>query len=328
MSSCTCFHCAVCLDDRFQLLVTPAGIPGRAPVARGIDAGKVGLEPIELICERGELFEHGSEGTGHEVPVTAPFCPASRRIPARLSPGGAQDHRPEGRRHRRVRAGNLLARDGSMRVPNIDLDPGSTAGAARAVTHRAIAHSGSPTISLTRLAWFDANGDGRIDPRGQAPVATRRCWSRPTRSTFRRTRAPPALSSTAARPSRASRPAPPRHCRQTRLGPNGLSRRTSATGRRRTRPRSPPRHRAGWPMPSPPQPVRRRRRSPSPERRAGQGSDRVRLAAVDEALDTPGSDRRLLGELVEHLVELVAAEPVRHRARHRRERVVLGGSGG
>lgn len=52
-----------------------------------------------------------------------------------------------------------------MRVPNIDHDAGSPPGQARAVVSSKLPHSAAPSISLTRLAWFDANGDGRIDTR-------------------------------------------------------------------------------------------------------------------------------------------------------------------
>jgi hypothetical protein len=46
--------------------------------------------------------------------------------------------------------------------------------------------------------------------------------------------------------------------------------------------------------------------------------------AVDERLDPARPEGRLLGERVEHAVEVVVAEPIRHRSGHRRERVVLG----
>lgn len=56
-----------------------------------------------------------------------------------------------------------------MHVPNIERDAGSPTSAPRAAvrsaTNAALIHSVAPTISLTRLAWFDANGDGRIDTR-------------------------------------------------------------------------------------------------------------------------------------------------------------------
>lgn len=52
-----------------------------------------------------------------------------------------------------------------MRVPNIDHDAGSPTDRARVVTNSRLPHSAAPSISLTRLAWFDANGDGRIDTR-------------------------------------------------------------------------------------------------------------------------------------------------------------------
>jgi hypothetical protein len=52
-----------------------------------------------------------------------------------------------------------------MRVLNIDHDAGSPPAAPRAATSAAAARSSSTGISLTRLAWFDANGDGRIDTR-------------------------------------------------------------------------------------------------------------------------------------------------------------------
>ena len=51
-----------------------------------------------------------------------------------------------------------------MRVLNIDHGTGRPPVTARAVSNR-VAHSPAPTISLTDVAWFDANGDGRIDPR-------------------------------------------------------------------------------------------------------------------------------------------------------------------
>ena len=62
-----------------------------------------------------------------------------------------------------------------MNVPNIDQGPGSvrtlaraTDGGAPAPPEQAVAPprpAPQPGISLTRLAWFDVNGDGRIDPR-------------------------------------------------------------------------------------------------------------------------------------------------------------------
>jgi hypothetical protein len=52
-----------------------------------------------------------------------------------------------------------------MRVPNIDHDAGISTGQARAAVSSKLAHPAAPSISLTRLAWFDANGDGRIDTR-------------------------------------------------------------------------------------------------------------------------------------------------------------------
>jgi hypothetical protein len=76
----------------------------------------------------------------------------------------------------------MLARDGGMNVPNITQSLGSVATLARAeapteaASHPASAPavatstgtpigSGSNGVSLARLAWFDVNGDGHIDPR-------------------------------------------------------------------------------------------------------------------------------------------------------------------
>jgi hypothetical protein len=77
----------------------------------------------------------------------------------------------------------MLARDGGMNVPNIRQDPGSVTALPRAVADgatdaglraesalrgRSSAHSAPSTVSFTRLAWFDVNGDGHIDPRSMA----------------------------------------------------------------------------------------------------------------------------------------------------------------
>ncbi len=57
-----------------------------------------------------------------------------------------------------------------MNVPNIAQGAGVTTipsaqtGGDSAPVARAVASS-EPTVSLTRLAWFDTNGDGDIDPR-------------------------------------------------------------------------------------------------------------------------------------------------------------------
>ena len=76
----------------------------------------------------------------------------------------------------------MLARDGGMNVPNIGQGLGSVTtfpptlagsesaapGADAVGTGPASAAAGSPNTSPTRLAWFDVNGDGRIDPRNAA----------------------------------------------------------------------------------------------------------------------------------------------------------------
>jgi hypothetical protein len=81
----------------------------------------------------------------------------------------------------------MLARDGGMNVPNITQSLGSVATLGRAeapaevASHSQVAAASSarataspglgPTggdsygISLARVAWFDVNGDGHIDPR-------------------------------------------------------------------------------------------------------------------------------------------------------------------
>jgi len=74
----------------------------------------------------------------------------------------------------------MLARDGGMNVPNISQAPGSVAlpvrtdatgeNVALPRAHRSgsdpgTGRPGRGVVSFTRLAWFDANGDGRIDPR-------------------------------------------------------------------------------------------------------------------------------------------------------------------
>jgi hypothetical protein len=76
----------------------------------------------------------------------------------------------------------MLARDGGMNVPNITQSLGSVATPARAeapteaaappasapaaaAPSGASTGSGSNGVSLARLAWFDVNGDGHIDPR-------------------------------------------------------------------------------------------------------------------------------------------------------------------
>jgi hypothetical protein len=73
----------------------------------------------------------------------------------------------------------MLARDGGMNVPNIGQGPGSVttlprdvaSGETAAPNAGASAHTPAPSpatapaISFTRLAWFDANGDGNIDSR-------------------------------------------------------------------------------------------------------------------------------------------------------------------
>jgi hypothetical protein len=73
----------------------------------------------------------------------------------------------------------MLARDVSMNVPNIGQGLGSVttfpptlAGSESAApvadavgTGPASTAAASPNVSPTRLAWFDVNGDGRIDPR-------------------------------------------------------------------------------------------------------------------------------------------------------------------
>lgn len=77
----------------------------------------------------------------------------------------------------------MLARDGGMNVPNIRQDPGSVTALPRAAAdgeriagqqtaaaarEPAGGHSAPPSVAFTRLAWFDVNGDGRIDPRSAA----------------------------------------------------------------------------------------------------------------------------------------------------------------
>ena len=71
----------------------------------------------------------------------------------------------------------MLARDGGMNVPNITQSLGSVATLPRAeapdasTAPRAVAAAppaaagASSGVSLARLAWFDVNGDGHIDPR-------------------------------------------------------------------------------------------------------------------------------------------------------------------
>ena len=74
----------------------------------------------------------------------------------------------------------MLARDGGMNVPNISQVPGSVTTLPRTVVASdavapqpasagEIGRAGhvSPTanVSFARLAWFDVNGDGEIDPR-------------------------------------------------------------------------------------------------------------------------------------------------------------------
>jgi hypothetical protein len=76
----------------------------------------------------------------------------------------------------------MLARDGGMNVPNITQSVGSVATLPRAEAPTAAASppalapgaagpgagtsgAGSYAVSLARLAWFDVNGDGHIDPR-------------------------------------------------------------------------------------------------------------------------------------------------------------------
>jgi len=70
-----------------------------------------------------------------------------------------------------------------MNVPNIRQDPGGVTALPRAVgdgeahagqqevaaaREHAGTRSGAPSVSFTRLAWFDVNGDGHIDPRSAA----------------------------------------------------------------------------------------------------------------------------------------------------------------
>jgi hypothetical protein len=77
----------------------------------------------------------------------------------------------------------MLARDGGMNVPNIRQEPGGVTALPRAVgdgeshagqqtvaaaREHAATRSGAPSVSFTRLAWFDVNGDGHIDPRSAA----------------------------------------------------------------------------------------------------------------------------------------------------------------
>ena len=79
----TCRHSRVRLDDRLQLLLAPARVAGRAPVARGVDAGQVGLEPIELIGERSRAVRT----SGRRVPA-APRAPGSKIRTSRISAQG------------------------------------------------------------------------------------------------------------------------------------------------------------------------------------------------------------------------------------------------
>jgi hypothetical protein len=76
----------------------------------------------------------------------------------------------------------MLARDGSVNVPNIGQGLGSVPtfpptlagsetaapGADAVGAGPASAEAGRPNAPPTRLAWFDVNGDGRIDPRNAA----------------------------------------------------------------------------------------------------------------------------------------------------------------
>jgi hypothetical protein len=76
----------------------------------------------------------------------------------------------------------MLARDGGMNVPNITQVPGSVATLPRtaaggdteavrsagATGDRSAHASPAANLSLARLAWFDVNGDGQIDPRSAA----------------------------------------------------------------------------------------------------------------------------------------------------------------
>ncbi len=51
-------HSSYASTTGLQLLLPPPCVSGRAAITRGVDAGQVGLEPIELFGERSELFEH------------------------------------------------------------------------------------------------------------------------------------------------------------------------------------------------------------------------------------------------------------------------------
>jgi hypothetical protein len=77
----------------------------------------------------------------------------------------------------------MLARDGGMNVPNITQGPGSVTALSRpvaegdtvaavrvdsAVRGREAHQSPAADPSFARLAWFDVNGDGHIDPRSAA----------------------------------------------------------------------------------------------------------------------------------------------------------------
>jgi hypothetical protein len=58
----------------------------------------------------------------------------------------------------------MLARDGGMNVPNIGQGLGSVSTFPPTLVGDDTA-APRPDVSPTRLAWFDVNGDGRIDPR-------------------------------------------------------------------------------------------------------------------------------------------------------------------
>jgi hypothetical protein len=64
----------------------------------------------------------------------------------------------------------MLARDGGMNVPNINQVPGGVAAPPRAEAEagrnaRSRLDGETRNVGFTRLAWFDVNGDGNIDPR-------------------------------------------------------------------------------------------------------------------------------------------------------------------
>ena len=76
---------ALRVDDRLELGVAAARVAGRAPVARRVDAGQVGFEPIELGGELTELFEHGGQGRQAQIPRPGPAGDESLEMEGRGS---------------------------------------------------------------------------------------------------------------------------------------------------------------------------------------------------------------------------------------------------